>query len=171
MRAYFFGNLYLSPIQHGIQAAHVTSELFVKYRDRFPQNDHLLNWAENHKTIVCMNGGMSVTLRGLCTLFENSQNPYPWVSFREADEALDGALTCVGIVLPERIYETSKIIRNYRPDTSWNTSVMRKMTPVELIENLGQLEVEVPSSGETAIWEFNKHEFKIIQKLNEFQLA
>ena len=31
MRAYYFGNMYLSSIQQGIQAAHATHELFNKY--------------------------------------------------------------------------------------------------------------------------------------------
>ena len=31
MRAYFFGNMYLSSIQQGIQAAHCLGEMFLKY--------------------------------------------------------------------------------------------------------------------------------------------
>ena len=122
MRAYFFGNMYLSSIQQGIQAAHVVGELIVKYtpipaRIRSKQWGPLMEWASDHKTMVLLNAGYSEEIRNLVHFFETEDNPYPWHFFKEGKDALDGALTCVGIILPERIYETGKICReeNWAP--------------------------------------------------------
>ena len=46
MRAYFWGNMYLSSIQQGIQAAHVVTEMFAKYVDNeFRAERDLREWA------------------------------------------------------------------------------------------------------------------------------
>ena len=123
MRVYYFGNMYLSSIQQGIQAAHVTHELFLSYppcdpnhHDLQSDSDILYDWAKNHKTMILLNGGYSEALRELITFFSSPQNPYPWTFFNEGEDALDGALTCVGIVLPERIYETAAALRD-NPET------------------------------------------------------
>lgn len=110
MRAYFFGNMYLSSIQQGIQAAHVTAELFMKPHSE-DGNIYLLDWANNHKTMILLNAGYSEEIRRLIEFFDTADNPYPWASFNEGDDALDGALTCVGIVLPEKIYKLSAYLR------------------------------------------------------------
>ena len=54
------------------------------------------------------NGGYSSHLKDLCRLFDD-QTKYPWAYFKESQAALDGALTCVGIILPDHIYETAKL--------------------------------------------------------------
>lgn len=111
MRAYFFGNMYLSSIQQGIQAAHVTAELFMKSHSE-EGNMFLLDWANNHKTMILLNAGYSEELRRLIEFFDSQDNPYPWASFNEGQDALDGALTCVGIVVPESIYRFAELLRN-----------------------------------------------------------
>ena len=120
MRAYFLTNMYLSSIQNGIQPAHCLGNMFVKYRNTAinemnPQDkrDSLYDWAENHKTMIVLNGGYSSVIRDLCLFLSDDQNPYPWDYFCESEEALDKALTCAGIVLPERIYEKIKDVSNY----------------------------------------------------------
>ena len=110
MRAYFFGNMYLSSIQQGIQAAHVTAELFMKAHSE-DGNMYLIDWANNHKTMILLNAGYSEELRRLIEFFDTTDNPYPWAYFNEGQDALDGALTCVGIVLPEKVYELSSYLR------------------------------------------------------------
>ncbi len=55
MRGYFLTNMYLSSIQHGIQAAHCLQEI----NNNFPGNEILTDWAENHKTMYVLNGGTS----------------------------------------------------------------------------------------------------------------
>lgn len=125
MRAYFFGNMYLSSIQQGIQAAHAVADMFIKYqlsktcksdgtcdfRPASIQHQILHEWADRHKTMVLLNAGYGQEIHDLVTFFAESENPFPWAPFRESREALDGALTTVGIVLPEEVYNAAKTLR------------------------------------------------------------
>lgn len=113
MRAYFFGNLYMSSIQQGIQAAHAVADMFIKYSNENEPNYHpLREWATDHKTMILLNAGYSSEIRNLVNFFQHPDNPYPWCEFHEGQDALDGALTTVGIILPEEIYGTSKQLRD-----------------------------------------------------------
>lgn len=112
-RAYFFGNMYLSQIQQGIQAGHVISELFTKYYSEYSCDEEVLlyEWANDHKTMILLNGGHGSNLHDLIDFFEQDDNPYPFSFFKESEGALDNALTCVGIILPEKIYEGAAVLR------------------------------------------------------------
>lgn len=124
MRAYFFGNMYLSSIQQGIQAKHCGDEMVVTYAptvtdDGFVCEDQdkyrqLHDYLTNHKTVICLNAGYSETLHDIYKQMGSSDNPYPYAKFHESKEALDGALTCVGIVVPDAIYETAAEVRSCR---------------------------------------------------------
>ena len=159
MRAYYFGNMYLSSIQQGIQAAHVTHELFLKYQ--FDETlDHtnvtletLYKWAGDHKTMILLNGGYSDNLRKLINTFSNRQNPYPWAYFNEGQDSLDGALTCVGIVLPETIYTASAA---FRVDP----------TLIDSIRDGGYYYDEEDKRVDLSKWEF-----ELCQELNNYSLA
>jgi len=110
LRAYFFQNFYLHGLHAGIQSQHTTAEMFVKYR-RFPdtsQSQILFDWAEKHKTTIVLNGGMQCDLLDILNLLAEYNNPYPFAYFKEAQHSLNGALTNVGIILPERIYNYTK---------------------------------------------------------------
>lgn len=162
MRAYFFGNMYLSSIQQGIQAQHTTAELFVKYTlygkstadfigER--QRSSLYDWAKDHKTSILLNGGYADTLRALIARFDSTENPYPWTFFNEGEDALDGALTCVGIILPAKIYELASAMRADKD-------------LVEVVRNTG---VWAYDYEETV--EFSKWEFELCVELNNYGLA
>jgi hypothetical protein len=111
MRAYYFGNLYMSSIQQGIQALHTTAEMFIKYDGcTDPREIQLREWAGSHKTVILKQAGYSSDLNDIVELFVVSDNPYPWSLFHE--EGVDGALTCVGIVLPEKVYSVADEARN-----------------------------------------------------------
>lgn len=101
MRAYFFTNMYLSSIQHGIQSAHVLHEMFRKYNIMdYDLQKLLYDWADNHKTIIVKNGGdttMMLNIKDLC-----SQMNLPYAYFYEP--SLDNVLTCIGIIVPEKYY-------------------------------------------------------------------
>lgn len=129
MRCYHFGNFYLSSIQQGIQAAHAQMELFVKYRENIcvdydntnpaieeceyqQQVDDLFDWAYNHKTMVCLNGGALGDLKNIEELMKDSENKYPWSTFYEDEYSLGAILTNIAIVLPEEIYDTAAKIRS-----------------------------------------------------------
>lgn len=112
MRFYGFGNYYLSSLQQGLQAAHCVAEMFVKYGpNESNQLNQLYDWAENHKTMVLLNGGNSASLADLYNHLNDSDNPYPFVKFHEDEQSLNGALTYVGIILPERVYDAAAQIR------------------------------------------------------------
>ena len=114
MRFYAFGNMYLAGIHAGIQTAHTVHEMFVKYNsvdDDDLKKRILFSWAEDHKTTVVLNGGMQSNLEELYNFFNSPANPYPFAKFHEADFSLNGALTNVGIILPEKIYEAAKALR------------------------------------------------------------
>jgi hypothetical protein len=110
-RLYTFINFYLSPIQQGIQSAHIVSNLFSKYLPPSDSYKILLDWATYDKTIIVCNGGMSEELNEnfylINQLFPTYSN-YPFVNFFEADSALgiagNGIMTGWGIILPESVY-------------------------------------------------------------------
>lgn len=108
MRCYHLQNMYLAGTQAGIQTAHTQHELAIKYIEQSSDNYYArhsyLDWAKNHKTIILLNGGMQSSLIEFKTLLESPDNCYPWAFFHESEEALAGALTNVGIVLPFFIY-------------------------------------------------------------------
>ena len=117
LRAYFFQNFYLQGIHAGIQSQHTTAEMAMKYyledKDRAISTEEdriqaaaetFRDWAKNHKTTIVLNGGMSKDLRNLVRLLESPDNPYPWDFFCESQDALEGCITNVGIILPDFIF-------------------------------------------------------------------
>jgi peptidyl-tRNA hydrolase len=105
---YFLGNMYISQIQHGIQAAHVIAEMFTKYKNTSSIESEILDdWARKYKTIIVLNGGYQSELESALIKIQNSSvlRKLPYAYFREEQTALNGALTCVGIVLPEIFYQ------------------------------------------------------------------
>ena len=108
-RAYFLTNMYLSSIQNGIQTAHCTAEFYVKYGINTPKGKIVYDWASQDKTMIVLNGGYCSALRDFAEFLNNDLNPFPWATFNESQEALDGALTATGIILPE---DTYSLIRN-----------------------------------------------------------
>lgn len=116
LRLYTFCNVYLSSIQQGIQSAHVTHELFVKYKYNFELSSRLFDWAENHKTMIVLNGGINESLHDLYNLLTTDKLsfPAPFACFNEDEKSLGGIMTNVGIVLPEEIYD----VVNYRTAVS-----------------------------------------------------
>jgi len=111
MRAYFWGNMYLSSIQQGIQSAHVVAEMFAKYVDNeFLAERDLREWAEHHKTMILYNGGYQSKLMDIADTLKAS-GKYAWADFREEEASLNGAVTSVGVILPEGIIALADHIR------------------------------------------------------------
>lgn len=156
----------MSSIQQGIQNAHTIADIFVGYHpiDDNIKYDMIIDWAKNHKTMILLNGGYSETLRTLLKFFNDKKNPYPFTSFNEGEDALDGALTCVGIILPEKIYGASALARKNRGD---------KISTLDEIQQTGQLIVSADNntSGEEVVWNYNSWEAKLIAELNNYNLA
>lgn len=110
-RAYFFNNMYLQGIHAGIQSAHTIAEMMVA----FPDHPLLKQWATIDKTIIVLNAGYSSVLEEFITLLMGSD--WPFAYFNESQEALNGALTNVGVILPESIYNFNSEIRKIQETT------------------------------------------------------
>lgn len=104
MRAYFFSNMYLNGIQHGIQAGHALGRIWLEYTTKKDRKrlKMLQTFTSSHETWVILNGGDSDALHELRELFRQDDNPYPWHYFTEP--GLGNALTSVGIIVPEKLY-------------------------------------------------------------------
>ena len=163
MRCYHFGNYYMSSIQQGIQAAHCQMELFVKYENAIVpgyvtnQKRDLYDWAENHKTMICLSAGNNNQLKEIKELFGQKDNTYPWSYFCEDEDSLGGILTNICIVLPESIYETAAKIRSgvfvLIGNKVFDKYCIEKFNPARAKMTLNNFEVE------------------LIQLLNSCQLA
>lgn len=177
MRAYFFGNMYLSSIQQGIQTAHVTAEMFCKYPNTEwtasgSPNQHLHSWANDHKTMILLNGGYLETMEDLWRFFDKDENPYPYAKFHEGLDSLGGVLTSVGIVLPEKIYLTAAAIRRERPrrgEKSIADLIQENGAWVVGTNNVDGFVLKLDEEFRTL--EFSKWEFDLMNRLNGFGLA
>ena len=131
MRFYAWGNMYLSSIQQGIQSLHCLSEMYIKYTDSIintQQREDMFEWGRTHKTVVILNAGEMSALENVEDLMSRADNPYAWASWRESPESLNGALTNVGVILPERMYMAARDKKKY-----WrNWENRQKLTPWEI---------------------------------------
>ena len=179
MRCYHFGNFYLSSIQQGIQSAHAQMELFVKYQDtginylddyqptieeyRYQDAvDALYDWAQNHKTMVCLNGGALQDLKNIEELMKDVGNKYPWSTFYEDEYSLGSILTNIAIVLPEEIYETAAKIRS-REYFLTNNTIIENPIPIGI-----STDILIEPKFVMTLTDFD---VKLIELLNSCQLA
>lgn len=117
LRLYSFTNFYLSSIQQGIQTGHAAVDLFVKYHPHHCPDqdgeamDMLYDWAKNWKTFICLNGGDSAGVGEMFNFLSDQRHPFPFAPFYESEQALEGVMTTVAVVLPARIFETAQFLR------------------------------------------------------------
>lgn len=147
--------MYLSPIQLGIQTAHVVSELFVRYCNPSSHRVMLHNWAEEFKTIIVLNGGNQANLKEILLFLCEPDNPYPYTHFCEDEQSLNNALTCVGIVIPEYVYEAASEIRSLKWDID---AILTFEESTKLINDKTGFNLTV-------------FEYRLIQLLNSCKLA
>lgn len=150
MRLYTLCNAYLSSIQQGIQSAHVTHELFLKYPrpdgPLYGKADNVLwSWARDHKTMIVLNGGINADLVKLREFLTYSSTQLgntlgfsqglPWATFNEDGDSLGGILTCIGIVVPEIFYSAEQFAGagNWYTDA---TTYHRDPVDIEFIRTL-----------------------------------
>lgn len=116
MRCYFFTNMYMLAQQAGIQSQHSGQRLCNKYGMGFYGKQNLnavaqyKEWARNHETSIVLNAGHQINMMRLLELLKssNKEEQFAWAEFHESKEALNGALTSIAVVLPERIYLTAR---------------------------------------------------------------
>ena len=138
MRGYFFtNNVYMSQIQLGIQAAHCATTMFAEAVERGIDTEcfsMMQTYATQFKTKIILAGGNCQSLQNIynrivdsarfsyqyenfancsltCSFDEYLAEYYPFAKFHEDEESLNGALTCVGIVVPQAIYEFAARLR------------------------------------------------------------
>lgn len=118
----FVNNVYMSPIQWGIQTAHVVSTMMANrnYRNR---EDLFQDWAGDSPTIIVCKGGILSTLSQLEAQVERLATHFdlPWASFYEDQDSLGGILTCVGILMPEKFYAASTTNNAFMSDNGVTT--------------------------------------------------
>ena len=83
-----------------------------------------------HKTIIVLNGGNSAGVQNVYSKIARLvETKYPIAKFHEDEQSLNGAFTCVGVIVPAKIYdhyplknwklskaenELSNVLSNYR---------------------------------------------------------
>lgn len=135
-------------------------ELFVKYVDNSPQKEMLYDWGKNHKTMIVLNGGYLADMQEALEFFKHPQNPYAFTEFYEGEDVLGGIMTNIAIVLPEKIYKTSKFIRNRMVGESL---VINNTLAPETFSKVSQI---LNSFGD-----FTPFEIQLTSYMNNFRLA
>ena len=127
LRLYSFVNFYLSQIQQGIQTGHAAVQLIRTYTDKKQKHHELvMDWADNHKTFIVLNGGHNAALEQTLEIVQRSG--YPYSAFFEDGPSLGGLMTTVAVVLPENVFNarrfdpTSQIETYYWADPDGGSS-------------------------------------------------
>jgi predicted chitinase len=107
-RLYSFVNYYLSPIQYGIQTAHVVGEMAQRnaiYRERYPNEPETAfeQWCRRDKTIIVLKGGNAREIGNLYYKLDELFQETP-AAFREDEDSLARAFTAVGILIPNMFW-------------------------------------------------------------------
>lgn len=114
LRLYTLSHYMIGQMAKGIQTLHSTVRLFVEYDKDSSQYEMLKEWAENHETVIHLNGGISPELNELyefLTLVDDSgEMPFPYAKFHE-DESLGKLMTAISMVLPGRIFNAMSLMR------------------------------------------------------------
>lgn len=110
LRLYSFVNFYLSSIQQGIQTGHMAVDLVRKYTNSsivkfHPEREICVDWADNHKTFIILNGGDSYIIKSIAMKLHNlgKDLSLPYEYFDEP--GCDGMTTCCGVIVPQRLFD------------------------------------------------------------------
>lgn len=107
LRFYCFINFYLSSIQQGIQTGHASVDLTTKLLENeaytHAQAKLVREWAVDHKTYISLNGGNHRGILDATDLLARNGH-WPFKPFFESEDALGGLQTCVGVVLPDYVF-------------------------------------------------------------------
>ena len=201
MRCYHLCNMYLIGIHAGIQAAHTQHELAIKYLASTPYRNmvadesldeygvrldlHLdakasyIDWANNHKTMILLNGGMMSHLVEFENFLADNEHTYAWSSFREEDAAIAGALTNVGLVLPEDMYRWNRQILKFvnSPDAGFTSRDEDCTDDIVCIERTGvtkkeriELTVDHAKDGSVKVYFYNQFDIELMKRLDRLKL-
>lgn len=109
-RMYFLVNQYMMGIQAGIQPGHAACRLMAEYWDEDRQNPKVKlieKWFKEDETFILLDGGyQSRMYEFVDKVLLPVSDLYPYTTFHEEPDSLNGALTAVAFVLPDYIYAT-----------------------------------------------------------------
>lgn len=159
----FVANHYISPLQCGLQTAHVVSELS-RFKINTPQATAFNAWAATDKTIIiCGAGNHGGVMRCYAELVRTGGDPLqlPVALFREDEESMNGMATACGVIVPEQFWDvkfneavnlTSDQIggRGYQRDAFWSHK---------------------PEAGEEVRYSLNYPEGQFINHIKQYRLA
>lgn len=103
----FVANHYLSPLQCGLQTAHVVSEIAVTEHLTKSLERSFIDWAQDDKTIIiCGAGNHQGVLDCWAELQRTGINPgfVTGAIFREDEQSMNGMATACGVIVPERYW-------------------------------------------------------------------
>lgn len=107
-RMYFFTLYNISPIQAGIACSHAALEYVQKFALHANEDDDhrkiIIDFIENHKTFVVLNGGTSITM--LDRIQELDDLGIHWASFVEPH--LNNSCSAIAFIVDESEYNPSK---------------------------------------------------------------
>lgn len=105
LRTYVFLHTYFKSLLNGVQGGHACVELSVKYDPDSPQGRMYRQWACVDKTLVFLDGGVSLHLHTVLDQLQSlgEHGRLAWAPFHEDKDTLEGMLTAVSILLPESI--------------------------------------------------------------------
>jgi hypothetical protein len=109
LRMYGLVNYQLTGIQKGIQFLHAV----VEYQLEYGQDDDYLDWAENHKTVILLNGGttnLDENCLGTINKYysEIKEIGIKCSAFKEPD--LGNQITSVSFIVDERVFNRKKYL-------------------------------------------------------------
>lgn len=116
LRLYTFtANLYLSPLQVGLQTAHIVGELSASTDMTLQQRAVFDAWAAKNKTIIILGAGNH---RGVVEVAEELEElatklDLPHAVFYEDEVSMNGMATAAGVVVPRQYFD---IITDYSYD-------------------------------------------------------
>lgn len=166
LRFYSFTNFYLSSIQQGIQPGHAAVDLLTKYSLLSSGAAKMVgDWAREHKTFVCLNGGNNASLQELWSFLDDINNPYPYVAFHEDEQSLGGVMTTIGIILPEKIFATASAER-----ASFRSSVFTRIDD-RFVEDYHTWLATFVDADVGREYLFTDWEKELVERLNTYGLA
>jgi len=170
--------MYISSIQQGIQAGHVIGDMAAKYSgDKVGSNTEqagmFFEWADKHNVMILLNAGYGENIIELNNFFEmiddndgtvgrcydGGYSPYPFAMFEESDEALNGAATSFGCVLPEKIFEGQNVMRKVKRQRR------------DDIERIRFEDSRILTFKDGTEHQYNAWEVSLMERMGQFRLA
>lgn len=107
----FVAGLYLSPLQRGLQTAHVVGELMTKYKPDFNDvADSAYDWAAEDKTIIICDAGNHQGVVDCWAELKRTAIDTVMVCgaiFHEDEQSMNGMATACGVIVPKKYWDVT----------------------------------------------------------------